>query len=441
MIWNPEIETMPRSDMERLQTERLRAVVERTYHRVAPYRELMDAAGVKPEDIRSLADLPRLPFMTKSMMREQYPYGLFAEPPEKLVRLHASSGTKGKPTLVGYTRNDIDVWAEVCARSFCLSGGEPGHVFQNAYGYGLFTGGLGLHYGVERAGGVVVPASTGGTPRQLLLLQDLQPHGMCCTPSYLLTLLDHMENAGIDSRNLSVRYGILGAEPWSESMRREIEERTGMHAVDIYGLSEVVGPGVANECWEAKDGLHIAEDHFYPEVIDPDTGEPLPFGEYGELVITTLTKEAIPVIRYRTGDIAALIDGKCKCGRTTVRMTRVKGRADDMLIVRGVNVFPSEVEYQLLQLEGVAPHYQIAVDRTGTLDSLEVVTEPEEDRVKAWGGFDENSPHVSALANEIAERLRAALVINVNVRLVPPGTVPRSEGKAVRVIDRRQTPA
>lgn len=441
MLWNPEIETMSRADMERLQLERLRATVERTYARVPLFRQRMDERGLKPDDVRSLQDLTRLPFMTKKDLRDHYPFGLFAEPLSNVIRVHASSGTRGKPTVVGYTRNDLEVWAEVVARCFCMAGGEPGHVFHNAYGYGLFTGGLGLHYGVELAGGVVIPASSGGTARQVLLIQDLKPQGISCTPSYLLNIADHMDKSGMDPRSTSLRYAILGAEPWSESMRQQIEDRMALHAVDIYGLSEVIGPGVANECWEAKDGLHINEDHFLPEVVDPATGEPLPPGEYGELVFTTLTKEAFPVIRYRTGDIGALFPEPCSCGRTLTRMSRVKGRVDDMVIVRGINVFPSEVEYQLLQLPDLAPHYQIVVDRSGSLDEMEIVTEPNEAVVQSWGSFDPASPAVQDLQARVSDHLTGALGVRVRVTLVPPETIPRSEGKAVRVVDRRQVPA
>lgn len=438
MIWNQEVETLDRSSMQKLQLERLQAVVQRAYARVGLFRQRMEEKGVRPEEIRTLADLTRLPFLKKSDLRENYPFGLFAEPVGNLVRLHASSGTKGKPTVVGYTRHDLEVWAEVCARSFCMAGGEPGHVFQNAYGYGLFTGGLGMHAGVEKAGGVVVPVSGGNTPRQVMLIQDFQPAGIACTPSYALNIADFMQEQGLDPRQCSLRYGIFGAEPWSESMRRNLEERLGLDAVDIYGLSEIIGPGVACECREAKDGLHINEDHFLPEIIDPNTGEPLPYGEFGELVFTTLTKEAFPAIRYRTGDICALYPEPCRCGRTLVRMSRVKGRADDMLIIRGVNVFPSEVEFQLLKVTELAPHYQIAVDRQGTLDEVEVQAEVTEAVASAWGGFDAARPEAEALRRRVGHLLKDTLGISVRITLMPPRAIPRSEGKAVRVIDRRQ---
>jgi phenylacetate-CoA ligase len=428
---------MSRSEMERLQVERLRATVQRTYERVALFRERCDAAGVRPESIRSLADLTRLPFLTKRDLRENYPWGLFAEPRSNVVRLHASSGTKGKPTVVGYTRNDLEVWAEVTARCFCMAGGEPGHLFQNAYGYGLFTGGLGMHYGVERAGATVVPISGGNTPRQAMLIQDFRPDGFACTPSYALNIADYLEEQAIDPRSTSLRYGIFGAEPWSESMREQLESRLGIDAVDIYGLSEVIGPGVSCECREQKNGLHINEDHFLPEVLDPQTGEPLPDGEFGELVFTSLTKEAFPVIRYRTGDICALYHEPCACGRTLVRMSRVKGRVDDMLIIRGVNLFPSEVEFHLLKVAQLAPHYQLVVDRAHALDTVEVQVEVTEEVARAWGGFDPHREEAVALTRSVGHLLKDALGVTCEVRLMPPKGVPRSEGKAVRVVDRR----
>ncbi|HEY8347764.1 MAG TPA: phenylacetate--CoA ligase [Symbiobacteriaceae bacterium] len=438
MIWNREMECLGRADMARLQLQRLQATVRRAYERVPLFRQRCQERGITPDAIRSLHDLVRLPFMSKADLREQYPWGLFAEPLSNVVRIHGSSGTRGKPTIVGYTRNDIAVWAEVCARSFCLAGGEPGHRFQNAYGYGLFTGGLGLHYGVELAGAAVIPASTGNTARQVILLQDLQPHGISCTPSYLLNIADFAAAQGIDTRSLSLRYAILGAEPWSEGMRRNLEDRMGLDAVDIYGLSEVIGPGVACECRERKDGLHIQEDHFLPEVVDPATGEPLPDGEYGELVFTSLTKEAFPVIRYRTGDIAALYREPCGCGRTTVRMSRVKGRVDDMLIIRGVNLFPSEVEYHLLQFPELAPHYQLLVYREGALDEVLVQVEVTAETVGRWGGFSPTREEARNLAARIETHLRSYLGLSLQLELMPPSSLPRSEGKAIRVVDQRR---
>lgn len=436
MIWNREMECMPRPEMERLQAQRLRQAVTRAYHRVPFYRQRYQEAGIAPEDVQGLADLPRLPFVRKADLREHYPFGLFAEPLPQVVRLHASSGTRGKPTVVGYTRADIDVWSEVMARVFCCAGGQPGDMFHNAYGYGLFTGGLGFHYGVERAGGCVVPVSGGNTQRQILLLQDLQPRGIGCTPSYALNLAEVMAGMGVKPEALSLRYGIFGAEPWSEALRVCIEERLNIHALDIYGLSEIVGPGVSVECQEAKDGLHINEDHFLPEVVDPATGEPLPEGEYGELVLTTLTKEALPMLRYRTGDICALFRAPCRCGRTNVRMSRIKGRADDMMIIRGVNVFPSEVERELLAFRELAPHYHLIVDRQRALDEVEVQVEVVEALWREWG--DSRPAASDALGRRIAERLKQAMGVSASVTLVEPGTIPRSEGKAIRVVDRRR---
>ncbi|MFS8569657.1 MAG: phenylacetate--CoA ligase [Thermaerobacter sp.] len=442
MIWNPECETMDRTQLQRLQLERLRQVLERTYHRVPFYRRRFEEAGVTPDDLRSLEDLARFPFTVKQDLRDNYPFGLFAEPLSNVARIHGSSGTKGKPTVVGYTRNDLDVWAEVCARSLGCAGAEPGHILHNAYGYGLFTGGLGMHYGAEKMGVTVVPASGGFTQRQITLLQDFQPHGICCTPSYALNLAEHMREAGVDTSRLSLRYGIFGAEPWTEELRRQIEDELHLHAVDIYGLSEVIGPGVACECWEEKRGAHIFEDHFLVEVINPETGEPVPDGEDGELVFTTLTKEAFPVIRYRTGDIAALVSEPCACGRTFRRMTRVKGRADDMLIIRGVNVFPSEIERVLLGVPEVAPHYQVVVDRQGSLDQLTVQVEVTP-AVWAEIGDDDGagSEGLRRLQQRLEHRLLQELTVRVRVDLKPPRTVPRSEGKAVRIVDLRRQQA
>jgi len=438
MIFNRAVETLPRTEMARLQLERLQHTVRWTYERVPLFRHRCEEAGIRPDDIKSLEDLRRLPFLRKTDLRENYPFGLFAVPLSGVARVHASSGTKGKPTVVGYTQHDLEVWAEVCARCFFMAGGEPGHIFQNAYGYGLFTGGLGMHYGVEKAGGLVVPVSGGNTPRQALLVHDFQPQGIACTPSYALTIADYWEEHGHDPRDTSLRYGIFGAEPWSDTMRAQLEDRLGIDAVDIYGLSEVIGPGVSCECAEAKDGLHINEDHFLPEVIDPDTGEPLPDGQYGELVFTSLTKEAFPVIRYRTGDIAALHREPCRCGRTTVRMTRVKGRVDDMLIIRGVNVFPSEVEYQLLQIKELAPHYQLVIDRERALDTVEVQVELTEEVIRQWGGHAQEHLDAGRVRHAVAQRLKETLGVTCQVTLLPPKSVPRSEGKAVRIVDRRK---
>ncbi|HEX6989392.1 MAG TPA: phenylacetate--CoA ligase [Bacillota bacterium] len=442
MIWNREFETMDRSQLTRLQLERLGRVLERAYQRVPFHRRRFDEAGVKPADVTRLEDLARLPFTVKQDLRDHYPFGLFAEPLRNIARIHASSGTKGKPTVVGYTRNDLEVWAEVCARSLACAGAEPGHVLHNAYGYGLFTGGLGMHYGAEKLGMTVVPASGGFTNRQITLLQDFTPQGLCCTPSYALNLAEHMREAGVDTSRLGLRYGIFGAEPWTEELRRQVEDQLHLHAVDIYGLSEVIGPGVACECWEEKRGAHIFEDHFLVEVVDPETGEPVPDGQEGELVFTSLTKEAFPVIRYRTGDIAALVSEPCACGRTSRRMTRVKGRVDDMLIIRGVNVFPSEIERVLLTMEEAAPHYQVVVDRKDNLDRLTVQVEL---TPAVWAEIGDDDGTGSDGMNRLRERMEKALqqelTVRVNVDLRPPRSVPRSEGKAIRIVDLRRQQA
>lgn len=440
MIWNPKMETMPRADLERLQLDRLRQVVARVYERVPFYRQRFDDAGVRPDAIRSLADLLRLPFTFKRDFRDQYPFGLLASPREEVVRIHASSGTTGKPTVVGYTRGDIAAWAELCARCLAAAGARPGDVFQNAYGYGLFTGGLGMHYGGELMGMTVLPVSGGNTERQIMLLQDFGARVMACTPSYALTLAEALAARGIAPGSLALRVGVLGAEPWTEAMRRQIEAKLGVDAVNIYGLSEVIGPGVSNECVEAKAGSHIFEDHFLPEVVDPQTGAPLRAGEVGELVLTTLTKEALPVIRYRTGDMASLNPDPCRCGRTHVRMSPVLGRSDDMLIIRGVNVYPSQVEAALLGIPELSPHYQLVVTRERTLDELEVRVEVGEAFARDVGGqVADSHPRVAALADACLQRLRSALGITTRVTLAGPGSLPRSEGgKLRRVRDERR---
>ncbi len=430
-MWDEEHEAMPRDKLRQLQSERLVATVRRVYERVPFYRRKFDEAGVKPDDIRSVDDLPKLPFTTKDDLRENYPFGLFAVPLDQVVRVHASSGTTGKPTVVGYTRNDIELWADMIARVMAMVGVRPGIVVQNAYGYGLFTGGLGFHYGAERVGALVVPVSGGNTKRQLMLMQDFGSGVILCTPSYALFMAEAAEEEGLDLHELPVAAGIFGAEPWTHQMRQEIEERWGIQAYDTYGLSEVIGPGVSHEC-HAKNGLHIFEDHFIPEVIDPETGEPLPEGELGELVFTCVTKEALPLIRYRTRDRTRLFYEKCDCGRTLVRMEKVTGRTDDMIIVRGVNVFPSQIESVLLQFEGIEPHYQIVVDRgADQIDELEVWVEiPEE--IRSQEG------QVVELERKLAYEINSTLGIRVNLKLVPPKTIPRFEGKAKRVIDKRQ---
>ncbi|MEZ4601011.1 MAG: phenylacetate--CoA ligase [Syntrophotaleaceae bacterium] len=431
MIWNDEFETLPREALASLQLKRLQNTLERVYATVPFYRGAFDRAGVKPEQVKTLSDLQRLPFTLKQDMRDNYPYGLFAVPLEQIVRLHASSGTTGKPTVVGYTRRDIDMWAELMARSFTAAGVGRGDVIHNAYGYGLFTGGLGAHYGAEKLGAAVIPMSGGNTKKQIMIMQDFGSTVITCTPSYSLYLAEAAAEEGLDIRTFSLRVGILGAEPWSESIRQEIERKLNIKAIDIYGLSEILGPGVAIECIEAQKGLHIWEDHFIAEIIDPETGQVLPDGDEGELVITTITKEGIPMIRYRTRDITRLISAPCICGRTHRRLQRMSGRSDDMLIIRGVNVFPSQIESILMQVEGVEPHYQLVVDREENLDTLEVQVEVTEhifsDEVKVMQG----------LSDRIRKEIKDLLNITCKVRLVEPKSITRSEGKAKRVIDRR----
>lgn len=433
MIFSPQEQLGP-GERERMQSERLAWTVRHAYGNVPFYRAQLDSAGIQPEGVQGLSDLTRLPFTRKQHLRENYPFGLLAVPLDQVARIHASSGTRGKPTVVGYTRGDLDIWADCCARSLALAGAVPGQMLHNAYGYGLFTGGLGLHQGGERLGVTVVPMSGGNTPRQAMLLKDFGAQGICCTPSYLLNIADALDAAGIGPSDLRLRYAVLGAEPWTEEMRQQIERRIGIDAVDIYGLSEVIGPGVACECREEKQGLHVMEDHFLVEIVDPDTGDPLPEGETGELVVTSLTKEAFPVIRYRTGDLTSLRRTPCSCGRTTARISRIKGRSDDMLIVRGVNVFPSEIEAVVLSVAGLSPHYEIVVQREHNLDVLRIRVElaPEAAREAAPG-----SEGARALGQEVARRLRGELSLGVDVELLAPGQVSRSEGKAVRVRDLR----
>lgn len=445
MIWNEAVETMPRAELEKLQGERLRQTAGRVYHNVPFYRQKFDRLKLKPEAITGLHDLHRLPFTYKTDLRDNYPFGLFAVPREQVVRIHASSGTTGKPTVVGYTLNDIKVWAEVCARCLAMSGAEPGQVFQNAYGYGLFTGGLGMHYGGEVMGLSVVPVSGGNTARQILLMQDFGTHIFSCTPSYSLTIADALLEAGIKPGQLNLKSFVLGAEPWTEAMRQEVEAKLEIHAVNIYGLSEIIGPGVSNECIEAKDGSHVCEDHFLVEVLNPDTGEPAPDGEVGELTFTTLTKEAFPMIRYRTGDLASVVREPCKCGRTHARMSRIIGRVDDMLIIRGINVFPSQIEEALVGIEQITPHHQIIVTRENHLDELEVQVEVAETFFRHVGGdIFEGHPEkgveeLHELETRITHKLHDILGLRVNVRLLQPQTAPRSEGgKLKRVVDKRQ---
>ncbi len=432
MIFNEEFETLPREALEALQLKRLQQVIRRVYHTVGFYKRAFDEAGVTPDDIRTLDDIRRLPFTTKQDLRDNYPFGLFAVPMGNIVRLHASSGTTGKPTVVGYTRRDIEVWSNLMARSFVAAGLTSNDVIHNAYGYGLFTGGLGAHYGAERLGASVIPMSGGGTKKQIMILQDFGPTAICCTPSYALYLAEQGEEMGVDMRSLRLRVGIFGAEPWTERMRQEIEERLGITALDIYGLSEVIGPGVAMECAEGRNGLHVFEDHFIVEMINPETGERVPPGEEGELVFTSLTKEAFPLIRYRTRDLSRLMEEPCKCGRTHVRMARVSGRSDDMLIIRGVNVFPSQIESVILAFEGLEPHYQLIVDREGTLDTLEIQIEMSEDL------FSDEIKNLQNIERRITKDIKDYLGISAKVKLVGSKTLERSEGKAQRVVDRRK---
>ncbi|MCM2357256.1 MAG: phenylacetate--CoA ligase [Geobacteraceae bacterium] len=432
MFYNEEFETLPRPALEALQLKRLKNTLARVYANVPFYRDSFDRAGIAPDDVRGLEDLQKLPFTYKQDMRDSYPYGLFAAPMEEIVRIHASSGTTGKPTVVGYTRKDIDTWSELMARSFVAAGVHKGDIIHNAYGYGLFTGGLGAHYGAERLGASVIPMSGGNTRKQIMIMQDFGSTVLTCTPSYSLFMAEAAREDGVDFRKLNLHVGIFGAEPWSEEMRTEIEAKLNLCAIDIYGLSEIMGPGVAIECREAKKGLHIWEDHFIPEIIDPDTGELLPPGERGELVITTISKEGIPLIRYRTRDITSITREPCACGRSHARIARMSGRSDDMLIIRGVNVFPSQIESILMGIEGVEPHYLLIVDRQENLDTLEVQVEVDE-RL-----FSDEVKHLQALARTIEKEIKETLGVTCKARLVEPRTIARSEGKAKRVIDNRK---
>ncbi|MDH3353872.1 MAG: phenylacetate--CoA ligase [Chromatiales bacterium] len=432
MILHTDVETMPREELEALQLKRLQNTVEHCYANVRAYREAMDELGFKPEQLKTLADVRHLPFTEKEHLRANYPFGMFAAPMDQVVRVHASSGTTGKPTVVGYTQRDINTWADLMARSISAAGVRSGDRFHNAYGYGLFTGGLGFHYGAERLGCTVVPMSGGQTQKQVMLINDFAPTALGCTPSYALNLAEEAERAGIDMRKLPVKVGIFGAEPWTEEMRFEIESRLGIDAIDIYGLSEIIGPGVSVECIEAKSGLHVWEDHFYVEIVDPDTGEPLPYGEEGELVFTSLTKEAFPILRYRTRDISILDATPCKCGRTHVRMKRITGRTDDMLIIRGVNVFPSQVESVLVRTETLSPFYQIEIFREGTMDTMKV-------NVEATAPLAEQGVEaMQRVAANVTKDIKDFIGVSCQVVVKGVGEVPRSQGKAVRVIDHRK---
>jgi len=432
MMFQPDTETLPREELEALQLRRLQNLCARIYANVPFYQRKFDEIGITPSDIRNLADIKNLPFTEKQDMRNNYPYGLFAVPRENIVRLHASSGTTGRATVVGYTQRDINNWADCMARSYASVGLDQKDVLHIAYGYGLFTGGLGAHYGAERLGAVAIPMSGGSTKRQVQLMKDFGATGLCCTPSYALYLYDAANEAGIDIRELPLRVGVFGAEPWTESMRHDIEEKLGIKAYNIYGLSEIMGPGVAIECSEGQNGMmHIQEDQFLAEIIDPITGEQLPPGEEGELVITTLTKEGIPLLRYRTRDITSINTTPCSCGRTSIRIHRLMGRSDDMLIIRGVNVYPSQIEGIIMDIEGTSPHYQIVLSREASLDNVEVLIEISEDH------FDDTIKGLQKRESTIQNTIKEFLGISTKVRLVEPRSISRSEGKALRVIDNR----
>lgn len=428
--YKPEIECAPRSELEALQSYRLSRTVRRVYENVAPYRKKMDEAGVKPEDIKSIADLQKLPFTVKQDLRDNYPYGMFASPMKDVVRIHASSGTTGKQTVVGYTAHDIDMWAECAARALVSVGGTKDDFIHISYGYGLFTGGLGLHYGAEKLGATAIPASAGNSMRQLQMFKDFGSSIICMTPSYAISLIELMKENNISKDELKLKAGVFGAEPWTEEMRKEIEAGLGIKAYDIYGLSEIMGPSVSCEC-ECQCGMHICEDHFIPEIIDPDTLEVLPAGQQGELVFTCITKEALPLIRYRTRDIATLVYDKCECGRTLVRMLKPQGRTDDMLIIRGVNVFPSQIESALLSVDSKATNYFLEVDRVNNLDTLEVQVEMREDM------FGDEIKTLEAYKKKVKSAIDSAIGVGVSVKLVEPKTLARSTGKAVRVNDKR----
>ena len=431
MIWNPEYESMARVDMEALQLRRLRSVVAWVYDRVPYYRDLLDEAGVRPDSVKSLADVRRLPMTDKSTLRDTYPFGLFAVPLDSVVRIHSSSGTTGKPIVVGYTRGDINTWSELTARVVSAAGVSATDRAQMAFGYSMFTGGFGMHYGLERVGATVIPAGAGNTERHLMMMRDFGTTVLISTPSYALYLAEEADKEGFDVRSSALRAGLFGAEPSGEGMRREIEERLGIVATDNYGLSEVGGPGVSGEC-ECRCGLHIAEDHFLAEIVHPDTLEPLPPGEEGELVLTPLTKEAFPVLRFRSRDLTSLEYEPCACGRTTVRMRKVRKRTDDMMIIRGVNVFPSQIEDVLLKIEGVRPHYLIVVDRERAMDDLAIEIEVDE------AFFSDSMVDLVRFTREVADRLHGVLGLHARVKLVEHGTIERTAGKAQRVVDRRQ---
>ncbi len=431
MYWNKEVECMPEEKLRELQLERLKQVVKRAYEKVPFYRKKFDEAGLKPEDIRTLEDIKYIPFTSKADMREAYPFGLFAAPLEEIVEVHTSSGTTGKPVVAGYTRKDIELWGELIARCLTMIGVTKNDIIQIAYGYGLFTGGLGFHYGAQKIGATVVPASAGNTRRQIELMRDFGTTVIACTPSYSLYLAEYAkEEVGIDPATLKLRVGSFGAEMWTEEMRKEIEKRLGLKAFNVYGLTEIIGPGVAHEC-EAQAGLHVWEDHFLIEIIDPETGETLPDGEEGELVITSLTRDGMPMLRFRTRDITRIIRKKCDCGRTMARIERIKGRTDDMIKVRGVMLFPYQIEQAILEVQGVEPHYQIVLTRPHYLDEIEVLVEMSKET------FSDEVREIEELRKKLEKRIEAAVGIRVKVTLVEPKSLPRSEGKAKRIIDKR----
>ena len=430
MIWNEKAECMPQDELEELQLKRLQEVVKKAYENVPYYKKRLQNANIKPEDIKTLKDIEKLPFTTKTDLRDAYPFGMFAVPDEDIVEVHTSSGTTGKPTVSGYTVKDLDIWGEVMARSLNMAGATKKDRIQNCYGYGLFTGGLGVHYGAQKIGSTLIPISAGNTKRQIEIMQDFNTSIITCTPSYALYLAEMIEKNDIEPDKLNLKAGVFGAEMWTEEMRNEIEKRLKILAVNIYGLTEIIGPGVAQEC-EEKNGLHIFEDHFYPEIINYENMETLPEGEKGELVLTTLTREGMPIIRFRTKDITALRREKCDCGRTLVRMDRITGRTDDMLKIRGVIVFPSQIERALLKIEGLEPQYQIIVTRPHHLDELEVQVETSEKL------FSDEVKHVEEVKRMIENKIHNEIGLRVNVTLVEPKSLPRSEGKATRVIDRR----
>ncbi|TAK48931.1 MAG: phenylacetate--CoA ligase [Xanthobacteraceae bacterium] len=430
-MFEPAAETMSRHDLNALQLVRLKETLERAYNKVPHFKRKFDEAGVKPDDLKSLADLARFPFTIKTDLRDNYPFGMFAVPREEILRLHASSGTTGRPTVVGYTSNDLRTWSGVMARTLACAGALPGDILHNAYGYGLFTGGIGFHYGAERLGCTVVPISGGMTERQITLMADFGAQVLCCTPSYALNIAEVAEKQGVDMRKLPLRIGMFGAEPWSDAMRVDLEKRLGLKAVDNYGLSEIMGPGVAGECYVEQNGLHGWEDHYLFECIDPNTLQPVPRGELGELVITTLTKEALPMVRYRTRDMTRLSEEPCACGRTHVRIMRVTGRDDDMIILRGVNVYPSQVESVLVGFPGLAPYYQIIMSREGSMDHMTIEVEVAPDTPPT-------DEFRKQKAGEVRHHIKSTIGVTCGITVKPVGGIPRSEGKAVRVVDLRK---